>query len=68
MLSNDTAYPIKDTTECPSSSGGGGGGGGQFFKCILQGRRKIFDTSSAGKLHLPTHRKNDTSLIDSIFI
>ena len=24
--------------------------------------RKFFDTTSAGKLHPPTHRKNDTSL------
>ena len=37
-------------------------GGGQNFKCILQGGRKFFDTTSAGKLHPPTHRKNDSSL------
>ena len=32
------------------------------------GGRKFFDTTSAGKLHLPTHRKNDTSLKVQSFV
>ena len=41
-----------------------GVGGLQLIKCMLQGGRTFFDTSSVGKLHPPAvHRKNDTPLI-----
>ena len=36
-------------------------GGGKILSVFCRGGRKFFDTTSAGKLHPPTHRKNGTS-------